>query len=60
MYIDKGYITSKVYLLPQNISSGEITLQTIEEKVNLILPRKPYIKNTFLGQKDAFLNLRNL
>lgn len=59
-YIDKGYITSKVYLLPQNISLGEIKLHAVEGKVNFIFPKKTYINNIFLGQKDDFLNLRDL
>ena len=59
-YIDKGYITSKVYLLPQNIAYGEVKLHVVEGKINSILPNKPYINNVFLCQKDAFLNLRDL
>lgn len=60
IYIDKGYITSKVYLVPQNISSGVIKLHAIEGKITSITPNKIYLKNTFWGQKDNFLNLRDL
>ena len=59
-YIDKGYITSKVYLLPQNISLGEVKLHAIEGKVSSIFPSKSYINNVFLEQKGDFLNLRDL
>ncbi len=60
VYIDKGYITSKVYLPPQNISSGTVKLQAIEGRINSIKPDKRYINIVFLDKKDKPLNLRDL
>ena len=60
LYIDKGYITSKVYLPPQNISEGIIKLKAIEGKINTVKPNKRYINIVFMNEKDKPLNLRDL
>ncbi|AOO65591.1 ShlB/FhaC/HecB family hemolysin secretion/activation protein [Sulfurospirillum halorespirans] len=60
LYLEKGYITSQVYIKPQNISSGEVTLYAVEGKVAQIVPDELYINSAFMGQKDDYLNLRDL
>lgn len=60
LYLDKGYITSQVYIKPQNISSGEVTLYAVEGKIAQISPDELYINNAFIGQKDDALKLQDL
>ena len=60
LYVEKGYITSQVYIKPQNIAQGEVTLYATEGKIATILPKELYIKNAFLWQEGTFLNIRNL
>jgi hemolysin activation/secretion protein len=60
LYIDKGYITSQVYLSSQNIAKGDLTLQTIEGRVNDIAPNKLYVNSAFIGQKGDYLNIRDI
>jgi hemolysin activation/secretion protein len=59
-YIDKGYITSKVYLKPQNLSKGVLRLFALEGKIESIKPDKLYIKDVFLGQSGDVLDLRKI
>ncbi len=60
LYIDKGYITSKVYLKQQNIKKGILTLFAVEGKIEDISAKNLYTKNVFFGLKDDYLNLRDL
>lgn len=60
LYIDKGYVTSQVYIKPQNVSKGEVVLYAIEGRVAEISPNERYIDCAFLGQKNDYLNLRSL
>jgi len=60
LYVEKGYITSQVYIKPQNISLGEVMLYAVEGKIAHITPDELYINNAFMGQKDDYLNLRDL
>lgn len=60
LYIEKGYITSQVYIKPQNISSGEVILYAVEGKIEKISPDALYINSAFLGQEGEYLNLRDL
>ena len=60
LYIEKGYVTSKVYIKPQSISKGEIELFAVEGKVESILPNELYIENAFFNIKNKYLNLRDL
>ncbi len=60
MYIKKGYITSKAYLIPQDLSSGVVTIDTIEGKINKITSKTLNISNIYLEDKDDLLNVRNL
>ncbi|NCD11408.1 MAG: ShlB/FhaC/HecB family hemolysin secretion/activation protein [Epsilonproteobacteria bacterium] len=60
LYLEKGYVTSQVYLKPQNIASGEVTLFALEGKIKSITPDERSIHYAFMGQEGDFLNLRNL
>jgi len=60
LYIEKGYVTSQVYLKPQNISQGEVILYAVEGKIEKISPDELYINSAFIGQKEDYLNLRDL
>lgn len=60
LYIDKGYVTSQVYLKAQKMDDGILELHAIEGKISKITPQDMYIKNAFLGQENEFLNLRDL
>lgn len=60
IYIDRGYVTSKVYLKPQNISGGVIEIYAIEGKVEDFKNDDLYIKSAFFNQKEDYLNLRDL
>jgi hemolysin activation/secretion protein len=60
LYIDKGYITSQVYLKPQNIAHGDVTLYAIEGTIESITPEGFYADGAFWGQKNRTLDLRNL
>jgi hemolysin activation/secretion protein len=60
LYIDKGYITSQVYLSSQNIAKGDLHIQAIEGKASSITPREAYVSSAFAGQKDNYLNIRDI
>ncbi|WP_419774190.1 ShlB/FhaC/HecB family hemolysin secretion/activation protein [Halarcobacter sp.] len=60
LYIDKGYVTAKVYFKAQKIKKNILEIIALEGKINTILPNKLYIKNAFLFQEKEYLNLRDL
>jgi len=60
LYFDKGYITSKVYIAPQNIENKEVLLYALEGKVDKILPNLPYVNSVFWNQKGNHLNIRDI
>ncbi|MDR2341550.1 MAG: ShlB/FhaC/HecB family hemolysin secretion/activation protein [Campylobacteraceae bacterium] len=60
LYIDKGYITSQVYLSSQNIAKGDLSFQAIEGKVGSITPQEAYVTGVFIGQKEEHLNIRDI
>lgn len=59
-YIDKGYITSRVYLIPQDISDGEIDFYALEGKVNVITPEEIKSKGSFIGMSGEPLRLSDI
>ncbi|WP_228254741.1 ShlB/FhaC/HecB family hemolysin secretion/activation protein [Halarcobacter bivalviorum] len=60
LYIDKGYVTAKVYFKAQKIEKGILEIIALEGKINNITPKNLYIKNAFLFQEKDYLNLRDL
>lgn len=60
IYINKGYVTSKVYLKPQNILDGVIEIYAIEGKIEDFKNDDLFIKSAFFNQKGEYLDLRDL
>ena len=60
LYIKKGFITSKVYLKPQNISSGLVKIHAIEGKISEFSNKDLEIQMAFFLQEKKNLNLRDL
>jgi len=62
-YIRSGYITSRVYLPPQNLSSGTLTLNAEEGRISKLLEESDSnisFMNTFPTKEGAILNLRDI
>lgn len=60
LYIKKGFITSKVYLKPQDISSGLVKIHAIEGKISEFSNKDLEIQMAFFLQEKKNLNLRDL
>lgn len=60
LYLDKGYITSRVYIKEQDISKGEIALTAVEGKIETIQSPSSNIARAFDNQTGKYLNLREL
>lgn len=69
-YADQGYITSKTYILPQNLQLGELTLTVLEGRVEnvLLVDAEQQIQNrrgqrqlgtAFPGAQDGLFQLRD-
>lgn len=59
-YIDHGYITSRVYLTPQDISDGEVELYAIEGKIARISSDNTKTNGAFIGLENEVLDLKDL
>jgi hemolysin activation/secretion protein len=59
-YMQKGYITSKVYLKPQNISKGIVELHAVEGKIEAFLDDSLSTVMAFGKLEGDYLNLRDL
>ncbi len=62
-YIRNGYITSRVYLPQQNLSSGTLTLKAEEGRISKLLEENDStisFINTFPNKEGAILNLRDI
>lgn len=59
-YISNGYITSRVYIAPQDISDGEIEFYAFEGKVSKIISNNKQTKYVFVGLEGEPLQLKNL
>ncbi|WKE65271.1 ShlB/FhaC/HecB family hemolysin secretion/activation protein [Gallaecimonas kandeliae] len=65
LYIEKGLITSRAYVKPQNLASGTLVITVIEGKVDHLLSVDQHLTSTQLAMafptgNDEILNLRNL
>lgn len=60
LYLNYGYITSRVYIKEQDISQGEIELTAIEGKIEAIQSPSSDIALAFDSQKGEYLNLKEL
>lgn len=60
LYIDKGYITSRVYIVPQDISDGIVELYAIEGKIARVISDNSKTTGVFIGFEDNLLDLNDL
>ena len=60
LYLDKGYITSRVYLKEQDASQGQVHLIALEGKIEAIQTPSSDITRSFESQTGEYLNLREL
>ncbi len=60
LYLNYGYITSRVYIKEQDISQGIIELTAIEGKIEAIQSPSSDIALAFDNQTGEYLNLRDL
>jgi hemolysin activation/secretion protein len=64
-YIDRGYITTRAYLPPQDLTKGHLEILVIEGVLNKIMiedggAKSISIGNVFPGLEGSLLNLRDL
>lgn len=64
-YIDRGYITTRAYLGPQDLSKGHLEIHVVEGKVEKIMiddgnSKSVSVANIFPGVVGHILNLRDL
>ena len=59
-YIDKGYITSRVYLVPQDISGGTVELYALEGKIAHVVSDNSKTSGAFIGLEGEPLHLGDL
>ncbi len=64
-YIDRGFITARAYLPPQDLSKGQLEILVVEGVVEKILlddgnKHSVSVKNVFPGIEGNLLNLRDL
>lgn len=64
-YFDKGFVTTKPYLMPQNIKDGIVDVNVSVGKIEKIIDSKTKettrnIKVAFIGQENEVLNLRDI
>ncbi len=60
IYIDKGYVTSRAYFKPQDLSDGEIEIEILEGKIEKIEEENIKSSNLYFSYEDKILNLRDL
>lgn len=59
-YMEKGYITSRVYLIPQDISDGVVELYALEGKIAHVVSDNSKTSGAFMGLEGESLHLGNL
>lgn len=60
IYIDKGYVTSRAYFKPQDLSSGVVDIEILEGKVEKIESENINSANLYFAYEDEILNLKDL
>jgi hemolysin activation/secretion protein len=60
LYINKGYITSRVYLTPQDISDGTVEFHAIEGKIDRVISDNRKTSGAFMGLEGKALRLGDL
>lgn len=59
-YMEKGYITSRVYLIPQDIADGAVELYALEGKISHVVSDSPKTSGAFMGLEGESLHLGDL
>lgn len=61
-YIQKGYVTSRALLIPQDLSNGALMIQILEGKLeNILMNNQPHwFGSAFPYAKNNILNLRDI
>ncbi|WP_164520836.1 ShlB/FhaC/HecB family hemolysin secretion/activation protein [Vibrio aphrogenes] len=61
-YIQKGYVTSRALLIPQDLSQGTLVIQILEGKLeNILLNHQPHwFGSAFPYAQNRILNLRDI
>ncbi len=59
-YMDKGYITSRVYLVPQDISGGAVEFYALEGKIAHVTSDNAKTSGAFIGLEGEPLHLGDL
>lgn len=59
-YMDKGYITSRVYLVPQDISDGAVEFYALEGKISHVVSDNSKTSGAFIGLEGETLHLGDL
>jgi hemolysin activation/secretion protein len=59
-YMDKGYITSRVYLVPQDISDESVELYALEGKISHVISDNSKTAGAFIGLEGETLHLGDL
>lgn len=62
-YIEAGYVTSRAFLVPQDLSSGTLMIVILEGKVEKVMFNDSEIERLYLafwGIKGTILNLRDI
>ena len=59
-YMDKGYITSRVYLVPQDIADGAVELYALEGTIEHVISDYPKTSGAFIGLEGENLHLGDL
>lgn len=60
LYIDKGYVTSRAYFKPQDLSTGIVDIDIFEGKIEKIEEEGVNTSTLYLYFEDRILNLRDL
>ena len=62
-YVEAGYVTSRAFLVPQDLSSGVLTIEILEGRLEKVLfngEPKGFLNNAFPKRNNPILNLRDI
>ncbi|MDB1125441.1 ShlB/FhaC/HecB family hemolysin secretion/activation protein [Vibrio algarum] len=62
-YVEQGYVTSRAFLVPQDLNSGSLEIIIVEGKIeSVLLNGQPvsFLKNAFPNSTNKKLNLREI
>lgn len=59
-YIEKGYITSRVYVVPQDIADGKVDFYALEGRIARVVSDNEKTSGAFIGLENEVLHLGDL